>query len=323
MLQPGREERCCDPAEKEHCCPPASDLCGCRGARETSRAKPSASQALSASAFAPGRVARLGGRTRCISSTRRPSIAIGRKAQWSPWDVDLSADREQWTAIEDRSLVSFLLGSLMVAEERITTEVLRARGRRWERGGSHVPRHTAGGRGAPHAVLCALSGRGRRRAVRHRPPRERARSSSHLRSGRSSTRNWSPRTIDCSPTRRPCAKVTFVTLYHLILEATLGLTTFEFATRYLEREGLLPGFLAGYSKIHHDEHRHIAYGTWYLREAWRGSSDRRCRAPDPSRPPSRGRRVTDASGWHRRVGARRFNGGPRASPWRGSHAGSR
>ena len=44
------------------------------------------------------------------------------ESQWSPWDIDLSTDREQWTAMEDRSLVSFVLGSLMVAEERITTK---------------------------------------------------------------------------------------------------------------------------------------------------------------------------------------------------------
>ena len=58
-----------------------------------------------------------------------------------------------------------------------------------------------------------------------------------------------------------------MTIYHLILEATLGLTTFEFSTRFMEREGLLPGFVAGYTKIHHDEHRHIGYGIWFLREA--------------------------------------------------------
>jgi ribonucleoside-diphosphate reductase beta chain len=58
-----------------------------------------------------------------------------------------------------------------------------------------------------------------------------------------------------------------VTIYHLVLEATLGLTTFEFATRFLTREGLLPGFVAGYTKIHHDEHRHIGYGVWFLRQA--------------------------------------------------------
>ena len=58
-----------------------------------------------------------------------------------------------------------------------------------------------------------------------------------------------------------------MSIYHLTLEATLGLTTFEFSTRFMEREGLLPGFLAGYGKIHHDEHRHIGYGIWFLREA--------------------------------------------------------
>ena len=63
------------------------------------------------------------------------------------------------------------------------------------------------------------------------------------------------------------AKVAFVTIYHLVLEATLGLTTFEFSTHLLEREGLLPGFVAGYTKIHHDEHRHIGYGIWFLRQA--------------------------------------------------------
>ena len=44
------------------------------------------------------------------------------ESQWSPWEIDLSADRAQWAAMEDRTLVSFDLGSLMVAEERITTE---------------------------------------------------------------------------------------------------------------------------------------------------------------------------------------------------------
>jgi ribonucleoside-diphosphate reductase beta chain len=63
------------------------------------------------------------------------------------------------------------------------------------------------------------------------------------------------------------AKVDFVTTYHMVIEGTLGLTAFNFITRYLESESLLPGFVEGYAKIHHDEQRHIAYGTWFLREA--------------------------------------------------------
>jgi ribonucleoside-diphosphate reductase beta chain len=69
------------------------------------------------------------------------------------------------------------------------------------------------------------------------------------------------------------AKVRFVALYHLILEATLGLTTFKFTTDYLSAEGLLPGFVEGYSKIHHDETRHIGYGIWFLRETVRANPE--------------------------------------------------
>ena len=69
------------------------------------------------------------------------------------------------------------------------------------------------------------------------------------------------------------AKVRFITLYHLILEATLGLTTFRFTTDYLSAEGLLPGFVEGYSKIHQDETRHIGYGIWFLRETVRANPE--------------------------------------------------
>jgi ribonucleoside-diphosphate reductase beta chain len=62
------------------------------------------------------------------------------------------------------------------------------------------------------------------------------------------------------------AKVRFVTIYHLILESTLGLTSFKFVTDFLNDNELLPGFVEGYSHIHHDETRHIGYGVWFLRE---------------------------------------------------------
>jgi ribonucleoside-diphosphate reductase beta chain len=62
------------------------------------------------------------------------------------------------------------------------------------------------------------------------------------------------------------AKVRFVTIYHEILEGTLGMTSFRFITDYLTNRDLLPGFVAGYSKIHHDETRHIGYGVWFLRQ---------------------------------------------------------
>jgi len=59
----------------------------------------------------------------------------------------------------------------------------------------------------------------------------------------------------------------------VILEGTLGLTTFKFTTDYLSGASLLPGFVEGYSKIHHDETRHIDYGVWFLREAVRSEPE--------------------------------------------------
>jgi len=66
------------------------------------------------------------------------------------------------------------------------------------------------------------------------------------------------------------AKVDFVTAYHMIIEGTLALTGQEFITRYLEANDLLPGFTEGFRNIARDEHRHVAYGTWFLQQKLAG-----------------------------------------------------
>jgi ribonucleoside-diphosphate reductase beta chain len=65
------------------------------------------------------------------------------------------------------------------------------------------------------------------------------------------------------------AKVEFVTIYHMLIEGTLGLTASHFLIDFLSERGELPGFVEGYSRIAADEQRHLAYGTWFLREAVR------------------------------------------------------
>lgn len=62
------------------------------------------------------------------------------------------------------------------------------------------------------------------------------------------------------------AKVDFVTTYHMVIEGTLALTGQNFLTSFFERDGILPGFVDGFSKVSRDEHRHVAYGTWYLKQ---------------------------------------------------------
>jgi ribonucleoside-diphosphate reductase beta chain len=62
------------------------------------------------------------------------------------------------------------------------------------------------------------------------------------------------------------AKVRFVTTYHMVIEGTLALTGQHFILDYLEKNGLMPGFVEGFSNIARDEHRHVAYGTWFLQQ---------------------------------------------------------
>ena len=62
------------------------------------------------------------------------------------------------------------------------------------------------------------------------------------------------------------AKVDFVTTYHLMIEGTLALTGQNFITRAFEERGILPGFTEGFRRIATDEHRHVAYGTWFLQQ---------------------------------------------------------
>jgi ribonucleoside-diphosphate reductase beta chain len=62
------------------------------------------------------------------------------------------------------------------------------------------------------------------------------------------------------------AKVDFVTTYHMVIEGTLALTGQWTITEWCEREGVLPGFLEGFKRISQDEHRHVAYGTWFLQQ---------------------------------------------------------
>jgi ribonucleoside-diphosphate reductase beta chain len=198
------------------------------------------------------------------------------ESQWSPFAVDLSEDVHQWGEMnsEDRDVLLYVISSLMVAEERITTKfsgLVGAYGSEEEatflatqqvdeaRHMQFYARFQDEVVAAPEAIAAhverareSVSG-----AFRHIFDYELV--TAHQR-------------LVAEPDSL-AAKVRFITLYHLILEATLGLTTFKFTTDYLSAEGLLPGFVEGYSKIHHDETRHIGYGIWFLRETVRANPE--------------------------------------------------
>jgi ribonucleoside-diphosphate reductase beta chain len=191
--------------------------------------------------------------------------------QWSPFAIDLVADAEQWPTMggEERDLVLWALSSLMVAEERITTKfsgLVGAYGSEEEAtflATQQVDeaRHMQFYARFQDEVIAdptAIADHVARSRERLSPAFAKVFDEALVQAHERLVRNPAD----------PRAKVAFVTTYHLVIEATLGLTAFEFITRYLERKALLPGFVVGYTKIHHDEHRHVGYGTWYLQTAW-------------------------------------------------------
>ncbi len=63
------------------------------------------------------------------------------------------------------------------------------------------------------------------------------------------------------------ALVEAITLYHMVIEGMLALTGQHFIIDYNEREGTLPGFVEGFNNVARDEHRHVAFGARFLRDA--------------------------------------------------------
>jgi ribonucleoside-diphosphate reductase beta chain len=190
--------------------------------------------------------------------------------QWSPFAIDLGADQAQWGELggEDRGLIFWVLSSLMVAEERITTKFSGLVGAY----GSEEEATFLATQQVDEARHMQFYARFQDEvvadpaAIADHVERARGQISPAFRLIFDEALVEAHQELVANPVSAT-AKVRFVTLYHQILEGTLGLTSFNFVTGYLEREGLLPGFVEGYSKIHHDEQRHIGYGTWYLREA--------------------------------------------------------
>ncbi len=191
--------------------------------------------------------------------------------QWSPWDVELDTDREQWRdslSDQDKGLVYWALSSLIVAEERITTKfagLVMA-------GDSEEETTFLATQQVDEARHMQFYARFRDEVVAEPQTIAAHVSRSREELGDSFEVIFDQALVQAherlaANPRDTGAKIEFVTIYHLLIEATLGLTAFEFITRYLRDNDLLPGFVAGYTNIHHDEQRHIGYGIWFLRES--------------------------------------------------------
>jgi ribonucleoside-diphosphate reductase beta chain len=192
------------------------------------------------------------------------------QSHWASQDIDLSRDPAAWAGLEDgeRNLLYFALSSLMVAEERISTQFCGlVLAQDDEEEGSYLSSQLID-------------------EVRHMQFYARFQNevianpdviAAHVARAREVLGDAFERVFDqalvqahdrlrLDPSNRD-AKVRFVTIYHMVIEGTLGLTASHFILDYLRERDLLPGFTEGYDRIASDEQRHLAYGTWFLREA--------------------------------------------------------
>ena len=192
------------------------------------------------------------------------------RSHWAAQDIELARDAEQWLALgaTERELLYWVLSALLAAEERISTQFVGlVYAQDDEEEGSFLStqlvdevRHMQFYVRFQNEVVAdpaAIAEHvARAREVLAEPFRvifDDALGSAHAR-------------LIAEPRDRE-AKVDFVTIYHMAMEGTLGMTTSHFLLDYLSHHDLLPGFVRGYGLIAADEQRHVAYGTEFLRRA--------------------------------------------------------
>jgi ribonucleoside-diphosphate reductase beta chain len=192
------------------------------------------------------------------------------RAHWAAQDVDLARDPSDWAALagSERNLLYWVLSSLMVAEERISTQFCGlVLAQDDEEEGSYLAtqlvdevRHMQFYARFQNEVVADLA------AIAEHVARAREELSEPFRVIFDDALGAAHARLIADPRNRE-AKVDFVTIYHMAMEGTLGMTTSHFLLDYLADQELLPGFAAGYGLIAADEQRHVAYGTEFLRRA--------------------------------------------------------
>jgi ribonucleoside-diphosphate reductase beta chain len=191
------------------------------------------------------------------------------RQNWQSHTIDFTQDRRDWETmdVELREQMSWNLSSFFVGEERVTTQFsgLVMAYESQSEAAFLATQQVDEARHAQHfnrfyEQVLGLDGSFEDRLQRARQDLNPA----FIEMFDEVLVEWSQRLVE-NP-RDIEAKVDFVTLYHMVIEGTLALTGQFFLTDYMERKGILPGWVEGFRLISQDEHRHVAYGTWLLRE---------------------------------------------------------
>ena len=201
----------------------------------------------------------------------RQLYALWERQNWKATELDFTVDKEQWvtTPREAQESTIWSLGSFYVGEERVTADLapfLQAA----PSGEIELflatqlvdeARHAAffDRFGAEVMCLAADDFRGRMREVE-----------------KSLLSPWRDVFDDGlrDVARRIQAKpndldlfVEGVTTYHMVVEGFLAVTGQTLIRDYMLEHGMYPGFCEGFGLVERDEHRHVAFGVRFLRDA--------------------------------------------------------
>jgi ribonucleoside-diphosphate reductase beta chain len=197
--------------------------------------------------------------------------ALWERQNWKAHEIDFSVDREQWLAspAEAQEHQAWSLGSFYIGEERVTADLapflLAA-----PSGEVEVflatqlvdeARHAAffDRFGAEVMALDSDDLRGRLQELQTRMERPWFDVFDH------GLRDVAER-IKANPHDLGLF-VEGITTYHLIIEGVLAMTGQRFILKYMEDHEMYPGFQKGFSLVEQDEHRHIAFGVRFLKDA--------------------------------------------------------
>jgi ribonucleoside-diphosphate reductase beta chain len=201
----------------------------------------------------------------------RQLYALWERQNWMAHEIDFTVDREQWvmTPREAQESMLWTLGSFYVGEERVTADLapflMAAPSGEVELFLAtqlvDEARHAAffDRFGAEVMCLAADDVRGRMREVEQilLPP---------WREVFDDGLRDVARRIEAKPDDFDLF-VEGIATYHMVVEGFLAVTGQSLIRDYMLEHSLYPGFCEGFGLVERDEHRHLAFGVRFLRDA--------------------------------------------------------
>jgi ribonucleoside-diphosphate reductase beta chain len=204
-----------------------------------------------------------------VLMTPQQLYELWERQPWQTHTIDFTQDREDWAALgdEDKDHIVWFLSSFFIGEERVATQFNGLVGAYESQSEEHflTTQQVDEARHAQHFNNFYTEVVGYDGSFEDRLDRAREDLNDAFKVLFDEVLVDANRRLLADPGDIE-AKVDFVTTYHMVIEGTLALTGQDTLTRVFEQRGILPGFLEGFRKISQDEHRHVAYGTWFLQQ---------------------------------------------------------